>query len=82
MKATVEQYVTACLVCYCIKNRTTSGPGLLQPLEPLTTCFTHCTKDFVFVLPESKGHDDIMTIVDCATKHVVLIPISESVTIP
>ena len=57
-------------------------PGLLQPLEPPTTRFTHYTMDFVFGLPQSEGHDGIMTIVDCATKRVVLIPVSESITAP
>ena len=82
MKATVEQYVAACPVCQRIKDRTTRGPGLLQPLEPPSTRFTHYTMDFVFGLPQSEGHDGIMTVVDRATKRVVLIPVSESITAP
>ena len=55
---------------------------MLQPLEPPITRFTHFDMDFVFVLPHSEGHDGIMTIINCPTKCIVPIPVSESVTAP
>ena len=38
--------------------------------------------DFVFGLPMSHGFNGIMTVVDRATKRVVLTPVHESITAP
>ena len=80
MCADVEAYVAACPTCQRVKDRTTAKSGLLQPLPPPTERFTCYTMDFVFGLPLCKGVNGITTLVDRATKRVILIPMHESMT--
>ena len=49
--------------------------------HPLTR-FSDYTIDFIFGLPPTAGFTGIMTVVDRATKHVVLTPVHDSITAP
>ena len=44
-------------------------------MEPPTTRFSDYTMDFIFGLPPVAGFTGIMTVVDRATKRVVLTPV-------
>ena len=80
MRADMEAYEAACPKCPRVKDQTTAKPELLQPLLPPTESFTRYTMDFVFWLLWCEGVNGIITVVDRATKRVILIPIYKSVT--
>ena len=63
-----------------VKNRTQRPPGPLQPLELATAWFSDYTMDFLSGLPVLHRLNGIMTVVDRATKRVVLTLVHKIIT--
>ena len=68
MRADVEQYVSACLVCQQTKYSTQAPAGLLQPLPVPSLVWDEVTMDFITNLPPSRNFTIIMVVVDRLTK--------------
>ena len=77
MKAFVKEYVAGCAVCQQTKMITRRNQPPLQPITP-EECplpFATMSVDFVVKLPESKGSNTILTVMDQGcTKAVILVP--------
>lgn len=77
MNTFIQKYVTGCTTCQQMKvNTHPTKPGLLPiPAEKHAQPFSMITMDFITGLPESKGYDAILVIVDHnLTKGVILHP--------
>ncbi|RVW71121.1 Transposon Tf2-12 polyprotein [Vitis vinifera] len=68
MRADVEQYVSACLVCQQTKYSTQAPAGLLQPLPVPSLVWNEVTMDFITNLPPSRNFTVIMVVVNRLTK--------------
>jgi len=64
------QYVSTCDLCLQTKPWRHSPIGELQPLSILDARWDTLSVDFVVKLPESSGHDAVMTVVDAISKRV------------
>ena len=60
----VEQYVKSCVTCQQNRTQFCKEAGLLRPLPISTKCWESVSMDFMTHLPESKGFDSIMVVVD------------------
>lgn len=74
MRATVDQYVRNCHICKRAKSPRDGYAGLLQPLPISERPWTDISLDFVTGLPDSKGFDTILMIVDRFSKMHHYIP--------
>ena len=77
MKAFIREYVAGCAVCQQTKTITRQNQPPLQPITPeeRPLPFSTMSVDFVVKLPESKGNDTILTMMDQGyTKAVILVP--------
>jgi len=70
MSRYIGQYVSTCDLCLQTKPWRHSPVGELQPLSVLDARWDTLSVDFVVELPESSGHDAVMTIVDSVSKRV------------
>ena len=82
MRKEITVYVQGCAECqrHKVNNRPTKAP--LSPIYPLPEAmpFETVALDFVTKLPESQGHDSILTITDHdCTKMAVFIPCREEI---
>jgi len=80
MSRYIGQYVSTCDLCLQTKPWQHSLVGKLQPLSVPDTQWDTLSIDFVVELPESSGHDAVMTIVDSISKRVHFIPMHTTVT--
>ena len=64
LRADVEKYIAACLTCQQIKYSTQAPAGLLQPLHILSLVLDELTMDFITGLPNYKGFEVILVMVD------------------
>ena len=83
MRAHVDAYV--CQGAPCVRGLRIAHqrpPGPCSHWNCLLLRFSDYTMDFIFGLPVLHGFNGIMTVVDRATKRVVLIPVHESITAP
>ncbi|GJP56566.1 hypothetical protein CLOM_g15622 [Closterium sp. NIES-68] len=65
----VQQYVTSCAACQCMKSSRLRPAGLLQPLEPPSRSWQQMMMDFVTGLPTgSSSNNAILVVVDRLTK--------------
>jgi hypothetical protein len=69
MRATIKEFVSACIVCQQVKTERVPYPGLLQPLPVPTKAWTVATMDFIEGLPTSVGHNRILVVVDKFLKY-------------
>jgi len=74
MSRYIGQYVSTCNLCLQTKPWRHSPVGELQPLSVLDAWWDTLSVDFVVKLPESSGHDAVMTVVDAVSKRVHFIP--------
>jgi len=80
MSRYIGQYVSTCDLCLQTKPWRHSPVGELQPLSVLDAWWDTLSVDFVVELPESFGHDAVMTVVDAVSKRVHFIPTYTMVT--
>ena len=83
MRQFTEEYVKGCTTCQATKVRHQSP----APLKTITTKnqkpFETIALDLIVKLPESEGHDSILTITDHdCSKAAVFIPCSENINAP
>jgi len=81
MSRYIGQYVSTCDLCFRTKPWRHSPVGELQPLSVLDAWWDTLSVNFVVELPESSGHDAIMTVVDAVSKRVHFIPMHTTVTV-
>ena len=80
MKAFIRKYVAGCTVCQQTKTITRQNQPPLQPITPKECLLPFATMsvDFVVKLPESKGSNTILTIMDQGgIKAVISVPCRE-----
>ena len=74
LRSDVLRYVRSC-ECQKAKASNQKPAGLLKPLEPPETKWTHITMDFITPLPKSRnGNTGVLTIVDRLSKMLRVIP--------
>jgi len=81
MSRYIGQYVSTCDLCLQTKPWRHSPVGELQPLSVLDAWWDTLSVDFVVKLPESSGHDAVMTVVDAVSKRVHFILTHMMVTV-
>jgi len=70
MSRYIGQYVSTCDLCLQTKLWRHSPVGELQPLSIPDAQWNTLSVDFVVELPESSGHDTVMTVMDAVSKRV------------
>jgi hypothetical protein len=79
----IKNYVAGCATCQQMKVNTHPTVPPLSPIKSTTTHpFAVVTTDFITDLPESKGFDSIIVVVDQnAIKGVIFIPTNKTVSV-
>ena len=77
----IGQYVSTYDLCLWTKPWQHSSVGELQLLSVPDTWWDTLSVDFVVELPESSGHDAVMTVVDAVSKRVYFILTHTMVTV-
>ena len=82
LRADVLRYVRSC-ECQRAKASNQKPAGILHPLEPPETKWTHITMDFITPLPKSKnGNTGVLNIIDRLSKMLRVIPIKPNIDAP
>ena len=76
----VEQYLKSCVTCQQNRTQFRKEAGLLRPLPIPTKCWESVSMDFMTHLPESKGFDSIMVVVDRVSKMAHFVPTRDTAT--
>ena len=76
----VEQYVKSCVTCQQNRTQFRKEAGLLRPLPIPTKYWESVSMDFMTHLPESKGLDFIMVVVDRVSKMAHFVPTQDTAT--
>ena len=76
----VEQYVKSCVTCQQNRTQFRKEAGLLRPMSIPTKCWESVSMDFMTHLPESKGFDSIMVVVDRVSKMAHFVPTRDTAT--
>ena len=80
MSRRIKLYVDNCQQCQLSKPSHEKPAGLLQSIEPPDSpCHTLCM-DFITGLPQSHGHNALLTVTDAFSKAVRLIPCKKTTT--
>jgi len=74
MSRYIGQYASTCDLCLQTKPWWHSPVGKLQPLSVPDEWWDTLSIDFMVELPESSGHDAVMTVVDSISKRVHFVP--------
>jgi len=80
MSRYISQYVSTCDLCLQTKPWRHSPVSELQPLSVPDEQWDTLSVDFVVELPESSGHNAIMTVIDSVSKRVHFVPTHTTVT--
>ncbi|QRV95323.1 Transposon Tf2-1 polyprotein [Ceratobasidium sp. AG-Ba] len=80
LKKTVTSYVSNCESCIRNKHSNQVPPGLLNPIELPSLPWDHINYNLITGLPESKGFDAILTVVDRMSRMVHFIPTTSKAT--
>jgi Chromo (CHRromatin Organisation MOdifier) domain/Integrase core domain len=70
----IAKYISGCTVCQEDKPKRGKQTGQLHPHEIPPYPWHMISVDMIGPLPESKGNDAILTIIDKRTKHPILVP--------
>src|SRR5258707_13587389 len=70
----VASYVAGCDACNCCKSFLTQKVGKLTPNQIPTHCWEVISIDTIRELPESKGYNAILVVVDRLSKHIHTVP--------
>jgi len=81
MSRYIGQYVSTCDLCLQTKPWQHSPVGELQPLFVLDEWWDTLSVDFIVELPESSGHNTVMTVVNSVSKRVHFVPTHTIVTV-
>ena len=76
----IKKYTSTCDICQKTKPRCHAPIGMLQPIPIPSQPFEVVTMDFIPELPECKGCDNILVIVDKLTKYAIFIPTTTTIT--
>ncbi|XP_075449336.1 uncharacterized protein LOC142490799 [Ascaphus truei] len=71
----VEEFVKACSICARNKVPRVRPAGLLLPLPIPDRPWSHISMDFIVELPESKGKNTILVVIDRFSKQTHLVPL-------
>jgi hypothetical protein len=83
MKDEVSEYISSCMACQSNKSSNKATAGLLHPLPIPSHAWESISMDFVGPLPAtSRGHDNVLVVVDRLSKMVHIIPCRITVTAP
>src|SRR5215813_11865937 len=80
MSKDIQRYVKGCMKCQRTKSHRTAKHTTLQPLPIPSTPWMAISIDIIGPLPESKGWDAILVIVDYFTKMKIFIPIMTQIS--
>ena len=81
MAGNTREFVESCPTCQLEKTNHTLQKGNLQSLTLPKVKWSEASIDFIMDLPAvGDAEDSIMTVVDCATKMVHLIPCKKTTT--
>ena len=82
LRSEVLRYVRSC-ECQRAKSSNQKPAGLLKPLHPPETKWTHITMDFITPLPKSRnGNVGVLNVVDRLSKMLRVIPIGPNMDAP
>ena len=76
----VQKYIQGCKTCQMIKPDCQAKPAPLQPNEILEKPWQIISMDMMGLLPESKGFNTILVVVNCFTKKNFFLPTHSTVT--
>ena len=82
MSLFISKFIQGCALCQQMKINTHPTVPPIQPIKPLKEAqpFQTITMDFITALPESKGFNSLMVVVDHdVTKGVVIIPCTKTI---
>src|ERR1700683_3147036 len=71
MSRDIKKYVGTCDICQKAKPGWHAPLGLLQPILIPSQPFEVVPMDFIPELPEPKGHNNVLVIVDKLTKYTI-----------
>lgn len=77
MNKDILMHIKNCLVCQTSKLDLSSSPGLLQPLPIRTRIWHDISLDFIEGLPNAKGKQVILVVVDHLSKYAHFIGLSQ-----
>ena len=80
MSRNIKKYIGTCDICQKAKPRRHAPVRMLQLIPIPSQPFEVVTMDFIPELPECKGYDNILVIVDKLTKYAMFIPTTTAVT--
>ena len=76
----VHTFSEGCTRCKVMKRRTGKRPGHLHPFPLPTEKFTLISMDFANLPMTTRGHDQVLAVVDRATRYTTLIPCASTHT--
>jgi len=76
----IKKYSSTCDICQKTKPRHHAPIRMLQPIPIPSQPFKVVTMHFIPELPECKGYDKVLVIVDKLTKYVIFIPTTTTIT--
>lgn len=80
MSREIKTFINMCDICQKVKPRQHGPVWFLQPIPILTQLFEVVSMDFIPELPNSKGFNNILVIIDKLTKYTIIIPMTTQVT--
>ena len=82
MQKHIRQYIDGCQACQRTKTHHEQPHNPLHPNCIPTEPWTHVSSDLITGLPESRGFNAILVVVDQFSKMIVLIPTRDTITTP